>query len=44
MNNLKNLSMYDKDGKKIILRGIRIEKEQDGYIATASFLRRIQIC
>ena len=40
MNNLKNLSMYDKDGKKIILRGIRIEKEQDGYIATASFLKK----
>ena len=39
MNNLKNLSMYDKDGKKIILSGIRIEKEQDGYIATASYLK-----
>ena len=32
--------MYDKDGKKIILRGIRIEKEQDGYIATASYLSK----
>jgi predicted ABC-type ATPase len=40
MNNLKNSSMYDKDGKKIILRGIRIEKEQDGYIATASYLKK----
>ena len=40
MNNLKNLSMYDKDGKKIILRGIRIEKEQDGYIATASYYKK----
>ena len=40
MNYLKTNPFYDKNGKKIILRGIRIEKEQDGYIVNASFLKR----
>ena len=40
MNYLKTNPFYDKNGKKIILRGIRIEKEQDGYMVNASFLKR----
>ena len=40
LNKLKKLSMYDKNGKKIILKNLGIDKEQDGYIASASFLKK----